>query len=193
MTEPRTKGRLMLLLVAGVFLGPLVLSFVLYFFGSGWRPWGSAEHGVLLTPPRIIAESSSAPRSETSLSVFRGKWSLVHVGGAHCDETCRETLYATRQVRRSLGRDLPRVQRIYCATEERGALAFFAAEHPELIVLDPDESTTTSLREAVGDFAAGDVYLVDPLGNLMMHFPKETGMQGMQKDLKRLLRVSRIG
>jgi len=68
----------------------------------------------------------------------KGKWSLVQVGGAQCDEACRETL-------------------------------------------------------AVGDFAAGDVYLVDPLGNLMMHFPKQTGMQGMQEDLKRLLRVSRIG
>jgi hypothetical protein len=193
MTEPRTKGRLMLLLVAGVFLGPLVLSFVLYFFGSGWKPGGSTEHGVLLTPPIMIADSVSAPGSETRPYVFRGKWSLVHVGGAQCDDDCRETLYATRQVRRSLGRDSPRVQRVYCATEKRGALAFFSAEHPQLVVLDPDESTATSLREAVGDFAAGDVYLVDPLGNLMMRFPKETGMPGMQKDLKKLLRVSRIG
>lgn len=193
MNEQRTKGRLMLLLVAGVFLGPLLLSFVLYFAGPGWKPSGSTEHGVLLTPPRILSESSPAPDSATSLSVFKGKWSLVHVGGAQCDEACRDTLYATRQVRRSLGRDLPRVQRIYCATEDRAALAFFAAEHPQLVVLGPDESTTTVLRKAVGDLAAGDVYLVDPLGNLMMRFPKETGMQGMQQDLKRLLRVSRIG
>jgi hypothetical protein len=45
--------------------------------------------------------------------------------------------------------------------------------------------------------AAGDVrdhvYVIDPLGNLMLRFPKDADPARMNKDLVRLLKASRIG
>ena len=38
-----------------------------------------------------------------------------------------------------------------------------------------------------------DIYLIDPLSNLMLRFPSEPDAQRMMKDLARLLRVSRVG
>ena len=37
------------------------------------------------------------------------------------------------------------------------------------------------------------IYLVDPLGNLMLRFPRDPDPSRMIKDLQRLLRYSRIG
>ena len=41
--------------------------------------------------------------------------------------------------------------------------------------------------------ARDHIYLIDPLGNLMMRFPKDADPARMVKDLKRLLKISRIG
>jgi hypothetical protein len=37
------------------------------------------------------------------------------------------------------------------------------------------------------------IYLVDPLGNLMMRFPRDPDPKLMMKDLSRLLKASQIG
>jgi hypothetical protein len=37
------------------------------------------------------------------------------------------------------------------------------------------------------------IYMIDPLGNLMMRFPKDVDPSLMAKDIKRLLKVSQIG
>ena len=37
------------------------------------------------------------------------------------------------------------------------------------------------------------VYVIDPLGNLMMSYPADADANRMRKDLARLLRVSQVG
>jgi hypothetical protein len=37
------------------------------------------------------------------------------------------------------------------------------------------------------------IYLIDPLGNVMMRFPPEPEVKLLMKDLKRLLKYSRLG
>jgi len=37
------------------------------------------------------------------------------------------------------------------------------------------------------------VYLIDPLGNLMMFYPPDADPSGMLKDLRKLLKYSKIG
>ena len=36
-------------------------------------------------------------------------------------------------------------------------------------------------------------YIIDPLGNVMMRYPQEPEMQGMLRDLERLLKYSWVG
>jgi hypothetical protein len=40
---------------------------------------------------------------------------------------------------------------------------------------------------------AGQVYLIDPLGNLVLRYPPGFAPEGLGDDLARLLRLSRIG
>ncbi|MGB5671107.1 MAG: hypothetical protein WBM71_11195, partial [Sedimenticolaceae bacterium] len=39
----------------------------------------------------------------------------------------------------------------------------------------------------------GQLFLVDPLGNLMMYYNLEVPAKGMMRDLQKLLKISQIG
>ncbi len=186
----RHRGRLMLVGVAIVFLGPLIAAFVLY-FGGGWSPQGSAEHGALILPPRLMPDDPLNSRQPATR--LRDKWTLLIVEPAACDESCRKALYETRQLRRALGKDMDRVQRVWVLTHGHADTGFVNTEHPDLVVVDSDDSAGSSLLDVIGPHTAGEVFLIDPHGNLMMRFPPGLGMRAIHTDLKRLLKVSQIG
>ena len=193
MSKELTQGRIKLLLLALVFLGPLALSFILYYGVSDWRPEGSTENGELLTPTVLSDEVLLVDGADDQISKFRVKWSLVYVIDGQCDESCLNTLYETRQIRRSMGRDMERLQRVYIVTDGQPDYDFLALEHPDLIVASAESAASRDFIVTVGDIQQGDVFLVDPLGNLMMKFPAELSMKEIKKDLVHLLKVSRIG
>ncbi len=65
------------------------------------------------------------------------------------------------------------------------------AAAPLLALLPPRGPGNT---RAGGDDATAEViYLIDPLGNLMMSYAPGAKPKGMLEDMKRLLRLSQIG
>jgi hypothetical protein len=50
-----------------------------------------------------------------------------------------------------------------------------------------------SLPVPPGTTAADHIYLIDPLGNLMMRFPPDPDPRKMYKDISKLLKASAIG
>ena len=56
MDEARRRGRQVLLIIAALFLLPVVVSFALY-YGKLWRPGGSASLGELIDPARPLQVS----------------------------------------------------------------------------------------------------------------------------------------
>jgi len=189
----RRKGRRTLLLLAIVFLGPMALAMVLWFTGFEWRPEATTEHGILYRPARPLPEASLrvADGSGTS-AALRGKWTLIYIGPGACGAACREALVEMRQVRRALGRDMSRVQRLYLVTGGEPDLQFLAAEHPGIGVLGPGPEAV-SLTGIIGETGPGEILLADPLGNLVMRYSAGTGMKGIHADLEHLLRISTIG
>ena len=192
MLEARTKGRLTLLVVAALFLGPLAGAYLLYFGGSGWRPAETTEHGELLTALPVLSEAALVENGAASPS-FRGKWSLVYVNDGECGEACQAALYQTRQVHRALGKDRDRVQRVFCLTADAADRQHLQREHPDLILLEADLVAGREFMAAIAGYPFEDIFLVDPLGNIMMRFPQDTGMKGIHADVKKLLKISRIG
>jgi cytochrome oxidase Cu insertion factor (SCO1/SenC/PrrC family) len=161
------RGRLPLALLAAVFLGPLALSFWLYYGGARFRPPGRVNYGELVAPPRSLPEVRPTTLAGQPIApgFLRGTWSLVYVAAGACDGRCRQALADTRAVRLALERDGTRVQRVLAAFPDYGAPVA----------------------------AAGRTYLVDPLGNLLMSYPPGADRAGILKDLKQLLRLSHVG
>ncbi len=190
MTEPKTtRGRLVFLFLAFVFLGPLALAAWMYYAGQ-LQPEGRTNHGVLLQPivnlPEAVAES---PLHSTG----DGHWVLLYANDAVCDEPCRQSLYTLRQSRLMLGREMDRLVRVFLHGETPPDTLFLAEEHEGLVALQDSALQVLLNNKKPTDAAAGGYFLVDPLGNLVMYFEPGIDPGAMVEDIKHLLELSRIG
>jgi cytochrome oxidase Cu insertion factor (SCO1/SenC/PrrC family) len=180
--------------LAGLFLLPLLLSFWLY-YGLHWRPLAMSNHGELIEPLRPLPDVPLPDTAGAAQShVFQGHWTLVYVGNGACDAHCHDVLFFMRQTRLSLNNEMTRVQRVFLATADCCDRAFLAAEHPGLRVLDASQAAAQPvLAQFPAAGRAQALYVVDPLGNLMMRYDARLPPQGLLEDLKRLLQLSHIG
>lgn len=192
-TNKARTSRLIPALVALVFFGPIVAAmFIYYGGGSRWLPAGSVAHGILLTQPRTLPTGVMFLHDGATAD-FAGKWSLLYVGRGDCDDACKEALYRTRQVRRALGKEMSRVQRLFISTSGRPDVGFVATDHPGLLVMTDELASRDAVLAALGEFAEGDVFIADPVGNVVLRFPAGTLMKDMHEDLELLLKASQIG
>jgi hypothetical protein len=186
----RTVGAL-----AALFLLPLALAFYTY-YATDWRPVGRVNHGTLIIPARplpVVALPRAPGSDAAAAATLRGSWTLVYVGDGACDADCRAALLVMRQTRLGLNNDMTRVARVFLAT---GNCCKQAADGAAagLAVLDAGGAAGAAL---LGQFPAADrvhsIYVVDPLGNLMMSYDARIDPHGLLEDLRKLLRLSHIG
>jgi hypothetical protein len=195
------RGRRQALLLAALFLVPLALAFWLYYGPGPWHPGGGTNQGELISPARPLPEIDLPIAGGSPLrgKLLRGKWSMVYVGDGACDRKCRRALYLTRQTRIALNKDIDRVERVFLATGNCCDDSFLENEHPDLVVaIAIGREAATFLRQfpAYADGpvgSAGRIYLVDPLGNLLMSYPVTAPDKALLNDLTKLLRLSHIG
>jgi hypothetical protein len=201
-TELRARNLRTLALLAALFLLPLVMAFCTY-YGTDWRPSGHLNHGQLISParplpavtlPRVGLEGSPPVAPPAAASAFRSHWSLVYIGGGDCDAACRETLYVMRQTRLGLNNDMTRVERVFLVSHDCCDRAFLGREHAGLVVLDASAPAAESLLALFPPQGREHtLFVVDPLGNLMMSYDARGNPRGLLEDLKKLLRLSHIG
>jgi len=172
--SPRNNVLLIFLICAA----PIALGTAAWFFG--WGTGKTGNYGELLEPRRL--EGGAFQR-------LRGKWVLVTFDPAACGPECENKLYTVRQVRRAQGANAERIERLWLVT---------GGGRPRPALLAALEGSQVEPAKAVEEAAfpgarAEHIYLVDPLGNLMMRYPRAPEPARMIKDLERLLKVSRIG
>jgi len=174
-----------------------------YLYVSGWRPTGkSLQHGELLQPARPVSEAEliGVDGAPYRLNSLHGKWALVYFAPPPCTPDCQSNLYKMQQVRLAQGRDAARVERVLIMTDgDAAALREIVRQYPGLIGV---RGAHASLQVLMRDFASspgtaldvpGRVYLIDPIGNLVLRYAPDADPSGMRKDLARLLRLSQIG
>jgi cytochrome oxidase Cu insertion factor (SCO1/SenC/PrrC family) len=189
--DPVKRGRIKLLALAAFFALPVVAGYVVYFFDLA--PGSTANYGTLL-PARPLSEATlqGLDGKPVRTGDLRGKWLLVQFDSGECAEYCERKLYFMRQVRKALGKDMSRVERLWLITD---------GQLPKERLKEAIEGTRlarTAGASIAAEFpaersAADHIYLVDPHGNLMMRFPRDPDPSKMLKDLQRLMKVSGIG
>jgi cytochrome oxidase Cu insertion factor (SCO1/SenC/PrrC family) len=166
----------------------MVLAALAYWLG--WAPGTSDNYGELIAP-RVLpdAELARAEGAAFRLSELRGRWVMVQVDTPACDQYCERKLYFMRQVRRALGADAGRVERLWLLSGpgEPSARLLAAIEGTRVVRHNAGLIAALPARERTGDH----IYLIDPGGALMMRFPRDPDPGAMVKDLRRLLRYSR--
>jgi hypothetical protein len=188
------QSRLKLLALAALFLAPFAGALLLYYVFPEYIPAGRQNYGTMIDPVRPVPDLALTDAAGMAQpTALRGKWSLVHLGRAACDASCAAGVRVTRQVRLALAKNRERVQRVYLAPDAAAAAAVTAqlgAEHHDLIVLVTGGSAAAQFFQPTDPDA---LYLVDPIGNLTMRYTSPVDHQGLYRDIKKLLRVSRAG
>ena len=205
---PRRTGRIKrrtVPLVGMLFLGPLLVAALVYYGGAGWRPAGNVAQGMLFDPVEKLPDDSALrgfDGSSLGKEALDGLWILVYLSRGPCEIECRKSLYDTRQVRVLLGQKDQRVRRLLIAGAPLPDPAYLSEYHPDLAVATAASAGSDLIqafardRQGLGDediLRLDRVYIVDPLGNLVMAYESGFDAKGLLKDLRRLLRLSSIG
>ncbi len=184
------KSQRMLLLVAAVCIAPFIGSWALYFF---WQPSGRVNYGELVAGATLPqAKLTLADGKPFDFEKLRGRWLFVTVDSGACDDYCQNKLWKMRQVRMTQGKYLERIERVWLVSDTQAVAPAVIKEYDGTWIT---VAQGNALLQSFPYTAAqrDHIYLVDPLGNVVLRYPKDADPSRMKKDLERLLKVSRIG
>lgn len=150
---------------------PLLLAFII--LKMGWYTPGATNKGDFV-------------EFETSLNLEHEKptWAIVYQPKSTCDKLCSEQLYGLHQTYIALGKLQKRVS------------AYVLAD--DIPMEEYQKLQTKSINDT--NLSANHIYLVDPLGKVIMQYPgSESRDETIQTskdllaDIKKLLKYARVG
>lgn len=184
-----------LYLLLAVCIAPVLASYTAYYL---LPPAGRTNYGVLIDPQRPLPALALQRLDGTTVPAtsLRGSWLMLTVDGGACDEACAKKLWQMRQVRLTTGKDADRVQRIWLIVDQAPLATAVMREYDGTLFLRAGADEVAAflpLPAEPGARLADHIWLVDPLGNLMMRWPPDADPNRMKKDLVKLLKASKIG
>lgn len=180
-------NRVKLLLLFGFFILPVAASYLAYYI---WQPSGRKNYGELVKQTDVRLKGPALNGQDWDVATLKGKWVMVYVGGGACPKMCKDLLYFMRQTRTAQGKEMDRIERLWVLTDEVVPAASLQQAHAGLRYLrvtQPIDSLFAGGGQGV------HLYMVDPLGHLMMRWPQNPDPRRMIKDIKHLLKASQIG
>lgn len=189
-----SRGRWKLFMVLAVCASPMIASYFTYYV---IKPEGKTNYGTILDPrefpvPQLNAMNAVGKNQE--LSSLKGKWLMLQVDRGSCETACQKKLYDMRQLRTAQGKEMERIQRVWLITDDTPVEEKLkqGIAGTELLKVSPN-LLEKWLPTEQGATIYDHIYLIDPLGNLMMRFPKDADANKVKKDLSKLLKASAIG
>jgi hypothetical protein len=196
-TDPgkvRRSGRWKLFAVLLVCAAPMILSYLTYYV---IKPEGRTNYGTLIDPrtrPIPAMASTTLDGRPEKLEQYAGKWIMLKVGGGECLEACQKQLFAMRQWRLMQGKNMDRIERVWLVTDAQPLDTMTIRQYDGMHLLRaPNDVVSKWLPAEQGTTPASHIYLIDPLGNLMMRFPADPDVRKVYKDIAKLLKASAIG
>lgn len=174
-----------------VMIAPIALSYMLFYWGA---PSGSVNYGELIKIKKALPDVALRKTNGVTFNIsqLRGKWIMLVVDSGECGEFCRKKLYYMRQVRLMQKNKMERIERVWLIDDDKIPEAGIKEDFKGTIFINARDNKL--LKEIPAKISRHDhIYMIDPLGNLMMRFPKDIDPSKMAKDIKRLLKVSQIG
>lgn len=189
---PRRSYRPLWLLLA-VCIAPVIASYYFYYVEP---PAGRTNYGELMVPQRPLPalQLTQLDGQPFDLERWRGKWVMLVVGGGDCDAECVQRLYAMRQVRTTTGKDRDRIERAWLITDAAPLSTVLMREYDGTHLARAQAPQLSAWLPVEPDGRVSEhIWLIDPLGNLMMRWPRDADPNRMKKDVARLLKASRVG
>jgi hypothetical protein len=189
MQVDRRRGRWIALGLFAFTALPILAAFAIYLF---WNPDKRMNYGELITPtpvPQVRLHTSDG--NDFRFTDLKGKWLLVRVGRGACDEACVKQLFFMRQVRLMQGRETERIARVWLVNDAAPLDPAIVDAYKGMTVVRGNPNDFPGM--AASTEGPGTIYVVDPLGQVMLRFPSEPDPIKASKDIARLLKVSHVG
>ena len=193
--SPRTK----LAMLIALFALPTLASFVTFFW---FPPTKTNNYGELISPvinlpqlPLGIVDGADAPQGAGATGL-RGKWLLVTRDSGACEIECVQKLFAMRQSRLIVGREMDRVVRVVLIDDDaRPSSELIKRYQGTAWVAAKSSPWLSGFPVPPRDISNGRAffYAVDPLGNIFMRYGADVDVKLIAKDLQRVLKVSQVG
>ena len=183
--------------VVAAFVVPVVAAYILFFLGV--TPPAYSNKGELLAPvvdieSFALTDAENQPIKRDDIIIHR--WHMILFAGSRCDDACNEALYKMRQINIAVGKNAPRVRHtvVHYAPPDEAFSALIEQEYPDARrVYTNSQSVEAALQQVGAEFRSNEIYLMDPLGNIMLRFTQDQSYKDLMHDLNKLLKVSQIG
>ena len=193
-SKQKKQGRWKLLLIVAVCAAPVIASYFTYYV---IKPTARTNYGDLLDPrnyPIPQLGATTLDGQPAALDAYKGKWIMLQVNDASCLDACKGKLLDMRQVRLMQGKEMDRIERVWLITDDQPLDTQVMREYDGTHLLRVKRAVLDAWLPAAGAGTAADhIYIVDPVGNLMLRFPKKPDPYKMKKDIVKLLTASSIG
>lgn len=173
--SPQKRSRWILMLLVAFFVAPLAAALYMNSTWTNWQPKATTNFGSLVRP--VLPLPDALP------DIGAGQippWQLLLPVTGSCEQACAAELEKLLRVRRALGPHADKLAMV-------------------LVPSKPEHEPIGGARHWTGGYALLDkalkrrqvpidgIYLVDPLGNLMMSYTRPVDSSGLRKDLDRLI------
>jgi cytochrome oxidase Cu insertion factor (SCO1/SenC/PrrC family) len=201
--KQRNQNRSKLIILILMFFGSVFIAWLLINNADTWRPWGTKNNGDLVIPARPVTDLTMQTLDDKSFTIKEmvGKWVMVYIGKTDCDEICKTNLYNIRQSRLGQKGEHARIERLYIMVGDKPTASLNNAmtENQGMKVVRvnaeilPKLLSTFKIKDGVSADTTTRIYLIDPIGNLMMKYEQGFDPRGIAKDIELLLKVSLVG
>jgi cytochrome oxidase Cu insertion factor (SCO1/SenC/PrrC family) len=195
------RNRITLLTIVGVFVLPF---FILPLIMSPEdQPKTNKGEFVMPHVPLDQLELATVGQQVFDDSEISGRWLLLYFIPASCEQACINSLYAIRQVKKALDRDVDRARQllVHTTAPSRELQDLLSKEFDTMLQANGDASKIDSVMvpsmPAVGQPSrAGMTYLVSPDGYIFIYYPPYEDEQESilhARDIRKDLRKSMKG
>ena len=184
-----------------IFLTPIlvILSSTIWYYSGASLPEGRVNNGQLLSPPIDVGKLGvTYDYQPFNIETIERDWMIFQFIKGDCSLICDDAAYVAKQANIALNRESIRVSR-FLLTESDKNLDILEKYKPLNHAIYAESSLITKEFESqnINPFEEGSLFIVDPLGNIIMFYgskeDKNENFKLILEDLKKLLRVSKIG
>ncbi len=180
----RRRGRLQLIMLLAVVIGPMILASAMYQWRF-WVPETRSYHGELIGNGQTRADLGVSGAQEL-------RWQLLVTVAGACDADCKQLVFLARQIHIGLNRDTARASHALASIQPLADDydALLRREFPQLARyrLEPQ-----AYAETAGKVEGAQLWIVDPHGNLVLRYDSRSKGKAILNDLRHLLKISQIG
>jgi len=178
----KLRSRLVLLLLAALFLAPPIGAWLLY--RSGWQPQQTRNRGELLQPPIDLGEMRLVRADDTPYDwePAARRWRVVVVPPAACAKECADLVAGLDKVWQLQGRRADRLDVLWFGAVPEGAVAF-----RRFVPMQRSEAFEARLPRLARE-GAPNAYLIDPRGFVALRYAPGFDVAHLREDVAQLLK-----